>query len=449
MSGPGQAGHGGADGAGGSGHGGDDDDRDDSYFLLDDDPADVYEWIDEDSDDPDAAGAPRGPRRPLREWLADGVASARAEVRQVRRRAVGAGLAVLLVAGGSVGFTAWYDAVAGAADRADVVALTVDSVVNADPATASLDSSGTSATVSYVVELANNGQDPVDLRDVKADGGTLIGSKAWKAVGSSTIAAGGTAQVELTMRVDCTIAMFGGLLSVGDGNPTMPFPDLDVTVLTRSGDVRSARLSTKQDVNPDRAASDLGALPAVSPRVVMADTGPCQTQLETRNLAESQVEAGLIMPDQSIPGSGPIISLTYEGMAQNADSRGKTFLARFHVVAKDTPGTNVPVTISGPFAQDGITEEAGAYTLTMSPKTVSVPNGGAGDFSVAVHVMDCQATSAGMFPDAGQLQILAVQDDPALGRTPSTVLNQELGSLVGNTVRLALDEIAQDTAACR
>lgn len=444
MSTPGQAWHGGA----GDGPGGGRDGSGEAFFELDADGEDVYEWFDEDPDDPSAPGSPRGPRPPLRERLAEGVAALRGEARAVRRRAAGAGLAVLLVAGASVGFTAWYDAVAAAADRADVVALAVDSVVNDDPSTASMDLSGRSATVSYVVELANNGQDPVSVRNVEADGGTLMGTLGWKPVGSATVPAGGTADVRLTMHVDCTVAMFGGLLSLGERAASMPFPDLDVTVLTRSGDQRAIRLSTKQAVIPDRESSDLGALPSVSPRVVMADAGPCQTQLETRNLTENQAGSGLILPDPNAVG-GPITTMTYAGIDLAADPSSKTFSVKFHVVAKQTPGTDVPVTISSPLAQDGITEQAGAYTLTMLPKTVTVPNGGTADFDVRVQVVDCGATSSGMFPDAGQMQILAVQNDPSLGRTPPTALNQELGSLVANSVGLALDEIAQDTAACR
>ena len=51
-----------------------------------------------------------------------------------RRKVAAAGASVVLAAAVGAAGTAWFDGVAGAADRAAVVSMAVDSVVNGDPA---------------------------------------------------------------------------------------------------------------------------------------------------------------------------------------------------------------------------------------------------------------------------------------------------------------------------
>ena len=136
---------------------------DEDVFGPVEDGEEVFEWIDDQTPDGEPGEqAAKPPARTFRERLA----AVRSGGRRLRhsRREIGAVTAALVLAcavGGAC--TAWFDGVAGAADRADVVSLTVDSVVNGDASAASYNTASTTAVGQYVIEIANNSPDPVTL----------------------------------------------------------------------------------------------------------------------------------------------------------------------------------------------------------------------------------------------------------------------------------------------
>lgn len=268
-------------------HGAVGDPEDDDVFGPVEDGEEVFEWID-DEDGTDESDDPKAKQPGL--TLRERVAAVRAGGRRLRRSrreitAVAAAVVLACAIGGAC--TAWFDNVAGAADRAEVVSLAVDSVVNGDPSAASYNSQDSSAVGQYVVEIANNGPDAVTLDSVGVDAGTLMTSTAWKPVGGSRrIPGGGIAEVTLTAKLFCPMVlmaqqtgMFGATAGTG-GGPSLAFPALHVAVRDGDGDLRSLTLPTRVATStPPSANSGLMTFSrpggAAGPQIVSADAGAC------------------------------------------------------------------------------------------------------------------------------------------------------------------------------
>jgi hypothetical protein len=193
---------------------------------------------------------------------------------------------LVLACGVGGGATAWFDGVAGAADRADVVSLAVDSVVDGDPAAASYSSRDTSAVGQYVVEVANNSPDAVTLDSVSVDAGSLMVSTGWKPVGpTARIPAGGTGKVALTMKLYCPWVMLGqqtGAFTAASGTgggTSLSFPALHVQARDAGGDAHDLVLPTRVLVSAQLAeGQQTFRSPGGEnvPEIVSADAGACQ-----------------------------------------------------------------------------------------------------------------------------------------------------------------------------
>ena len=262
--------------------------EDDDVFGPIEAGEEVFEWVaDEDGEqDPDRS-KPKEPAPTFRERVAAVRSGGRRLLRSRREiAAVTAAIVLACAVGGAC--TAWFDNVAGAADRAEVVSLAVDSVVDGDPAAASYNSHDSSALGQYVVEVANNSPDAVVLASVGGDAGTPMTSTAWKPVGGASprIAAGGTVKVALTAKLFCPMVimaqqtgMYGATPGTG-GGPALAFPALHVTVRDGGGDLRSLTLPTRVTVSSQLPANT-GMLTfrrsggEAPPEIVSADAGAC------------------------------------------------------------------------------------------------------------------------------------------------------------------------------
>jgi len=299
------------------------DQPDDEVFGPVEDGEEVFEWIDDsDTEDDPEARADQAPPPTFRERLTAlraGVQSLRSSPRTITAVAVSLILACAL--GG--GATAWFDGVAGAADRAGVVALAVDSVVDGDPAAAKYDSAETSATGEYVVELANNSPDAITVAAVGFDAGTLMSSTAWKPVGSPRIPGGATGKVTLTVKMFCPMVVmgvqtgnFGVNPSDGTGASSMPFPALQVKVRDGNGDERDLVLPTRATVSGQARSEGTGLFRAVggasTPQIVTADAGACR-QWATDRLRQ------LIQPNRALnPAQLDGVAFSYDKVTTEA-----------------------------------------------------------------------------------------------------------------------------------
>ncbi|MFD0631162.1 hypothetical protein ACFQ9X_05465 [Catenulispora yoronensis] len=346
-----------------------------------------------------------------------------ARLRGARRRIGAVAVSLLLAAAIGAACTAWFDGVAGAADRAAVVALAVDSVVDGDPAAARYDAANTSATAQYVVELANNSPTAVTVASVGFDAGTLMSSTGWKpaAGGSPRIAAGATARITLTVRLFCPMVVMGvqtGNFGAGgrgvNGSSAMPFPALDVKVLDGNGDERTVTLATRITVDSllhgeNGSLTFLGSGFEPTPQIVTADAGAC-SQWETDR--EQQVrERDLADPAQNDPERGSAgLVLTYDKVVTPAANKSFTLA----VDVRNT--TQNPLTLSTR-VDAGYIQDPALHT-TWLPARLDIAPGQTEQVRLTVEVRDCGSVQAGL---GGRINVATLAeallqvDDPASG----------------------------------
>ncbi|WP_344661081.1 hypothetical protein, partial [Catenulispora subtropica] len=393
------------------------------------------------------AGRPRPPS--LREREA-AVRAFGAGLRRSRRRIAAVAASLVLAAAVAAAATAWFDGVAGAADRAAVVSLSVDSVVDGDPAVAKYDAAHMSATAEYVVELANNSPDAVTLASVGFDAGTLMASTGWKPVGGSPrIPGGATAEVTLSVRLFCPMMVvgvqtgsFGVAARGGNGASSMPFPALDVVVRDGAGDERSLTLPTHVTV-PSLLRGDSGDLTFVGsglepiPQVVTADAGACaqweadrERQLLQRELATP--------PDTDPERTTGGLAFTYD---KPLSQSGSTF----------TLGVNVRNTTTHALTlttrSDAGSLQNPAVRTEWQPTDLTIAAGQTQQVRLTVTVRECrelQNGDVGRGGVPGLAEALLEVDDPGAGVTFPVYPDQ----LMTGSLRMARDTAQEIKAAC-
>jgi hypothetical protein len=419
-------------------HGAVGDPPDDDVFGPVEDGEEVFEWVD-DQDGPDQPGdrADRPPAPTLAERLAALRAGGR-RLRRSRRKLAGAAASIVLACAVGGGCTAWFDGVAGAADRADTVSLAVDSVVDGDPAAATYDASDTSATGQYVIEFANNSPDAVTLASVGVDAGTLMTSTGWKPVGGSArIKGGGTGRVALTVKLSCPLMMMGvqtGALGVAGGadggGGSMPFPSVDVQVRDADGDQRGLLLPTRVTVSSRLTSSGqsafLGSRAEAIPQIVTADAGACSKW--TADRTNQRMSA---VGNATSFRAG--VSFQYDKVLTPA--AGNSFTLGFTV--KNT--TDHPETVTA--HDDPVFADETQMHATWLPTPLQLGPGQSAAARLTLHLQSCTAALSGA-PVLG-LTMLEVYD-PAHGSTQPVFIDQALSG----SLRLASDLAQQSKAAC-
>lgn len=414
-------------------HGAAVDPPDDDVFGPVEDGEEVFEWID-DQDGADEAGDPAGERPAL--TFRERLAAARAGVRRLRhhRREIAVATAVLVLAcGAGGGATAWFDGVAGAADRADVVSLAVDSVVDGDPAAASYSSRDTSAVGQYVVELANNSPDAVTVDSVSVDAGTLMVSTGWKAVGpTARIPAGGTGKVALTMKLFCPWVLLGqqtGAFTAAPGTgggASLSFPAVHVRVRDAGGDAHEMLLPTRVLVSAQLAEGQQtfrGPGGESVPEIVSADAGACQQYSVDRTTRPTGGTAA------RYPGT---VAFAYDKVLSVAD---KSFVLGFTVKnTSDHAETVTTRTSPVPMDDNWLRTVWGPQRLALAP-------GQSAPAQLTVHILGCTSILTGA-PVLGETMLEV--DDTVDGSAQPVFIDQALtGSL-----RLAGDLVQREKAAC-
>jgi len=413
---------------------------DEDVFGPAGDDEEVFEWIDDEADDGEPGEqAPQRPRLTFRERLA----AVRSTARRLRhsRREIAAALAALVLAcavGGAC--TAWFDGVAGAADRAAVVSLTVDSVVNGDPAAATYNAHDSSAVGQYVVEIANNAPEAVTLTSVSVDAGTLMTSTAWKPLsGSPRIPGGGTAKIALTAKLFCPMVVLSaqtGIFGVSEGiggGLSLAFPALDVQARDSDGDLRAVVLPTRVLVS-SQLPDDTRQLTFQSPdgepvpQIVTADLGACSQYLTAR-AAERQAA------NDSAARFPATVEFGYDGVL--APAGHQAFTLGFKV--KNT--SDHPVVLSSR-ANVSFPEDSRLRT-TWLPSEIRLGPGQSAPARLTVAIQDCTSilTGAPILGDTMLEETDGTDNGPAEPVFPDQALTT--GSL-----RLAGDIVQQEKAAC-
>lgn len=416
------------------------DPSDDDVFGPIEDGEEVFEWIDEEDAEQEPGDQRARQVLTFRERLA-ALRSGGRRLRRSRRELAAAAAAIVLACAVGGGCTAWFDNVAGAADRAAVVWLAVDSVVDGDPAASSYNAAGTSAVGQYVVEIANNGPDAVSLDSVSVDAGTLMmSSTGWKPLGATArIPGGGTAKVALTVKLFCPsvvlgqqTGMFGVVGGIG-GGPALAFPAVHARVRDADGDLRDLTLPTRVTAS-SQPSSGTGQSTfnrpdgTPIPQIVSADGGAC-AQYAADRTAQRMVAIG------NAARFPTAIEFGYDKVL-NADPGG-AFTLGFTV--KNT--TAHPETLS--------TRSDAAYLVDSQlrtdwrPAIIKLDPGGTAKATLTVSIQNCTSVLAGA-PILGET-MLEETDTTGSGTSQPVFIDQALtGSL-----RLAGDLVQQEKAVCK
>jgi hypothetical protein len=414
---------------------------DDDVFGPVEDGEEVFEWID-DQDGTDGADgalesgdrAVKPPSRTLREHL-EAVRSGGRRLRRSRREIGSVTAALLLACAVGGASTAWFDGVAGAADRAKEVSLAVDSVVDGDPAASSYNAADSSAVSQYVVEIANNSPAAVTLDSVDIDAGTLMTSSAWKPVGGpARIPGGGTAKIALTVKLFCPMVALSqqtGMLAAAPGTgggATLAFPAVHVQARDSGGDLHDLVLPTRVMSSAQLADGQLNfrspaGLPL--PEIISADSGACGQYVADR-IAQRVVVGGAAR----FPSS---VAFAYDTVISPA--AGSTFVLGFTV--KNTSDHAVTVT-----ARNGFTyaNDPRLHTEWL-PSRLQLAVGQSVPAQLKVQIHDCTSILTGA-PVLGDTML---EVDDASGGAPAPVFIDQ--ALTGS-FRLAGDVVQQEKAAC-
>ena len=411
---------------------------DDDVFGPVEDGEEVFEWID-DQDGPEQPDeqAAKPPSRTFRERVA-AVRSGGRRLRRSRREIAAAAAAIVLACAVGGACTAWFDNVAGAEDRAEVVSLAVDSVVDGDPAASSYNAADSSATGQYVVEVANNSPDAVTLAAVGVDAGNLMmTSSAWKPVGGSArIPGGGTAKVALTVRVFCPTVLLNqqtGMFGAGPGTgggTSLAFPAVHVQVRDSDGDLHDLVLPTRvgsSDQLADGQSMFRSAIGAPVPEIVSADAGACG-QYATDRDAQRAASGG-----DGVARFPSDVTFAYDKVLTPATR--SAFVIGFTV--KNVSAHPVTVTTRG---ATSYIDDPQLETVWL-PSTLVLAPGQSAAARLSVNIQDC----AGILASAPVLgETMLEVDDTTSGTAQPVFIDQALtGSL-----RLAGDIVQQEQAAC-
>jgi hypothetical protein len=410
--------------------------EDDDVFGPIEDGEEVFEWID-DEDGADESGEPKAKQPTL--TFRERVAAVRAGGRRLRRSrreitAVAAAMVLACAIGGAC--TAWFDNVAGAADRAEVVSLAVDSVVDGDPSVASYNSHDSSALGQYVVEIANNGPDAVTLDSVAVDAGTLMTSTAWKPAGDSPrIPGGGTAKVTLTAKLFCPMVvmaqqtgMFGSTAGTG-GGPSLAFPALHVNVRDGDGDLRSLILPTRVTVSSQLPANS-GLLTfrrpgEAAPEIVSADAGACDQftadrtaqRLALGSTARFTTDVAFTYDKVRSPATDGVFALGFT--VKNTSNHAEILTKRADVA----------------FLDDN------QLRTDWLPSPLKLAPGASAPAQLTIDIHNCTSVLAG----SSVLGETMLEVDDLSGSPPQPVF---IDQALSGSLRLAADIVQQEKAAC-
>jgi hypothetical protein len=415
-------------------HGAAGDPPDDGVFGPVEDGEEVFEWIDDQDGEQDPAQAVKPPSPTFRERVAAVRSGGRRLLRSRREiTAVAAAIVLACAVGGAA--TAWFDNVAGAADRADVVSLAVDSVVDGDPAAASYDLATTSAVGQYIVEVANNSPDAVTLDSVAIDAGTLMTSSAWKPVGSSArIPGGGTAKVALTVKLFCPMVtlsqrtgMFSAVPGIGGGS-SLPFPAVEARVRDGNGDVRDLVLPTRVMSSAQLADGQLTFRSPdglAVPEIVSADAGACSQYVSDTD-AQRFTGAGA----SRYPST---IALGYDKVLSSGPG---SFVLGFTV---KNIGSQTETLAAHPDVVTAVNDDR--LRTDWLPASVELGPGVSAPAQLTVHIHDCTSALTG----APVLDQTTLEVEGTDGDLPAPVF---LDQALTGSLRLAADVIQQERAAC-
>lgn len=413
-------------------HGAAGDPPDDDVFGPIEDDEEVFEWIDDQDGADDGGQTVKPPPRTLRERVA-AVRSGGQRLLRSRREVAAVTAAIVLACAVGGACTAWFDNVAGAADRAEVVSLAVDSVVDGDPSVASYDPATTSAIGQYVVEVANNSPDAVTLASVDVDAGTLMTSSGWKPVGpSARIPGGGTAKVALTVKLFCPMVtleqragMFGAVPGTGNGSG-LPFPAVHVQVRDSDGDLRDLLLPTRVPSAAQPADGQLNFRSGSGldvPEIVSADAGACgQYVSDTDEQRLANVTAARY-PTTVVLGYDKVLS-----------SGAGSFVLGFTVKNTGSQTETLTARSGSAFADDQLRNE-------WLPSVIKLGPGQSAQARLTVHIQGCTSILAGE-PVLGDTMLEV--DGSGGGQAEPVFLDQA----VTHSVRLAGDIVQQEKAAC-
>lgn len=438
-------------------------DPDDEVFGPVEEGEEVFEWIDdlEAEEDPALAGVPE-PAPSLRERLA-AMRAAAVRLRAARRKVGAVAASVILAAAVGAAGTAWFDGVAGAADRAAEVWLAVDSVVDGDPAAAKYDAGTTSATAEYVVELANNSPAAVTLDSIGFDAGSLMASTAWRPLGGGKrIAAGATAEVALTVRMFCPMVVLGvqsaGFGGRGGGSASMPFPALDVRVYDGDGDQHTVTLATRVSVSSllhgqTGETTFLGSGVEPTPQIVTAGAGACapwEAERELEQTRQDSVDGG---SGSGLDGGSD--SGSDGGSDNGRGSAGLTFAydkvvgrnSGSFTVGVDVHNTGEHVLTMKTRGDAGFLEDS-ALRTDWQPSSLDIGPGQTQQIRLTVTISDCAgaqyARSNGRAGIPAFAEALLEVDDPDTG----TSLPVSPQQLMTGSLRLAGDAAREIKAVC-
>jgi hypothetical protein len=425
---------------------------DDDVFGPVEDGEEVFEWIDEfeAEDDPALAGAPE-PAPTLGERLA-AMRAAASRLRAARRRIGAVAASLVLAAAVGAACTAWFDGVAGAADRAAVVSLAVDSVVDGDPAAAKYDGGTTSAVAEYVVELANNSPAAVTLDSVGFDAGSLMASTGWRPLGAGKrIPAGGTAKVALTVRMFCPMVVmgvqsggFGFAGRGGAGAASMPFPALDVRVFDGDGDQRAVTLATRVTVSSllrgqTGEPTFLGSGVEPTPAIVTAGAGACAPWEAERERQQAQRDLTFATPDLDGVQRSDGMTFAYDKVVEHGQ---KSF-----TVAIDVHNTGERVLTLKTRDDAGFLQDP-ALRTEWRPANQDVGPGETRQIWLTVTVTDCaqvqDTRGSGRADVPAFAEALLEVDDPDSGVSLPVAPEQ----LMTGSLRLAGDAAREIKAVC-
>lgn len=415
-------------------HGAAGDPPDDGVFGPVEDGEEVFEWVDDQDGAEDPGEQVKPPPPTFRERLA-AIRSGGRRLRRSRREITAVTAAIVLACAVGGACTAWFDTVAGAADRGDVVSLAVDSVVNGDPAASSYNPVTSSAIGQYILEVANNSPEAVTLASLDIDAGTLMTSTGWKPVGpSARIPGGETAKVALTVKLFCPMVTLGqrsGMFSAAPGiggGSSLPFPAVHAQVRDSDGDLRDLVLPTRVITSEQLADGQLNFRSPdglAVPEIVSADAGACG-----QYVAGNDAQRDVTVTAGRFPSA---ITIGYDKVLSSGPG---VFVLGFTV--KNT-GPRTETLTAHP---DGVsTVNDDRLRVDWLPASVELGPGVSAPARVTVHIQDCTSALTGV-PVLNQT-MLETQDAGGGAPAPVFVDQQLTGSL-----RLAADVVRQEKAAC-